>query len=90
MLAVRHTDEGRVALVETPTAEFIHRANGNRGGCGNHASMSNPRYLLIPEVASAERGPKHPVVRRYSLARFDHHDPRSGRGRFEYLKHTHD
>lgn len=62
-------------------------------GCAPQAimsSMSTPRFLLIPESASGERDPKRPIVRRYSLARFDHHDPRSGQGRYEYLKHTHD
>ncbi|MGI8556788.1 MAG: hypothetical protein ACR2ND_00515 [Solirubrobacteraceae bacterium] len=52
--------------------------------------MSTPRFLLIPEPVSSEAGPKRPVVRRYALARFDHHDPRSGPGRYEYLKRTHD
>lgn len=57
---------------------------------GMMSSMSNPRFLLIPEPASAERDPKRPIVRRYALARFDHNDSRSGQERYAYLKRMHD
>ncbi|GAC1434669.1 MAG: hypothetical protein NVSMB51_02410 [Solirubrobacteraceae bacterium] len=53
-------------------------------------SMTNSRFLLIPEPAAAEREPQQPVVRRYALARLDKSDQRGVRATYEYLTRSHD